>query len=79
LKYKANPNETDKILATPLHLSAIRGNNDILVLLLGNGADVNFRDEFGQSSIFLAIKKKNFNVADTLLLFGADLKYFNYY
>jgi ankyrin repeat protein len=80
LKNKANPNIEDKIQITPLHLAVNKDNNEMVILLLGNGANPNSKDEFGITPIYLgihknkkALKRNNFVISDTLILFGADL------
>ena len=40
---------------------------------ISKGANVNIKDDFGQTPLHLAIKAKNFEVADILIMFGADM------
>lgn len=58
---------------TALHYAAERGNTKIVQLLVENGADINAKNDFGNTPLLLAI---NFSMKDTvvyLLANGADV------
>jgi ankyrin repeat protein len=70
-----NVNVSDNLLKTPLHSAAITGNQDAVLCLLGNKAKPNIKDIYGYSPLFLALKKHHWNLADSLVLFGADINF----
>lgn len=56
---------------TALHYAATEGHNDIVVYLLGEGANVNTRTENGVSALYMAARKPSREVVMTLLRAGA--------
>lgn len=60
-------------LNSPLHFAAARGHNEIVALLLENGADVNSRNYCGQTSLMHACRYGHWEVVQTLLLFRSNV------
>ncbi|KAL7003322.1 E3 ubiquitin-protein ligase xbat33 [Sarracenia purpurea var. burkii] len=60
-------------LNSPLHFAAAKGHNEIVALLLDNGADVNFRNYCGQTALMQACRYGHWEVAQTLLLFKCNV------
>eukprot|EP01080_Neovahlkampfia_damariscottae_P009878 gene9878-2200_t len=70
-----NINSLDSDSRTPLHFSSKLGLDDISILLLGNHAIVNIRDNYGYSPLFLALKSHQFDIVPNLILFGGDINF----
>ncbi|CAI9295684.1 unnamed protein product [Lactuca saligna] len=60
-------------LNSPLHFAAAKGHNDIVALLLDNGADVNSRNYCGQTALMQACRYGHWEVVQTLLLFRCNV------
>ncbi|KAK4571695.1 hypothetical protein RGQ29_030206 [Quercus rubra] len=60
-------------LNSPLHFAAAKGHNEIVVLLLENGADVNSRNYCGQTALMQACRYGHWEVVQTLLLFRCNV------
>ncbi|KAG9159686.1 hypothetical protein Leryth_017397 [Lithospermum erythrorhizon] len=60
-------------LNSPLHFAAAKGHNEIVALLLENGADVNSRNYCGQTSLMQACRYGHWEVVQTLLLFKCNV------
>ncbi|EEF51421.1 E3 ubiquitin-protein ligase XBAT33 [Ricinus communis] len=60
-------------LNSPLHFAAAKGHNEIVALLLENGADVNSRNYCGQTSLMQACRYGHWEVVQTLLLFRCNV------
>ncbi|XP_052186257.1 E3 ubiquitin-protein ligase XBAT33 [Diospyros lotus] len=60
-------------LNSPLHFAAAKGHNDIVALLLDNGADVNSRNYCGQTALMQACRYGHWEVVQTLLLFKCNV------
>lgn len=62
---------------TPLILACKKGNEEIIDLLLTNGADINRKDNFTNETPLLAAlhgsKKNRFSLASKLIEYGADI------
>ncbi|XP_074561600.1 putative E3 ubiquitin-protein ligase XBOS33 [Curcuma longa] len=56
-------------LNSPLHFAAAKGHNEIVTLLLENGADVNLRNYCGQTALMQACRHGHWEVVQTLLIF----------
>ncbi|URD81934.1 E3 ubiquitin-protein ligase [Musa troglodytarum] len=56
-------------LNSPLHFAAAKGHNEIVMLLLENGADVNLRNYCGQTALMQACRHGHWEVVQTLLIF----------
>ncbi|CAL9069236.1 unnamed protein product [Musa banksii] len=56
-------------LNSPLHFAAAKGHNEIVTLLLENGADVNLRNYCGQTALMQACRYGHWEVVQTLLIF----------
>lgn len=59
--------------ASVLHYAVMRGNPEILQLLLERGADVNSRTKTGTTPLHTAVLYNRYEVAEKLLAKGADL------
>eukprot|EP00256_Glycine_max_P052494 XP_014618843.1 E3 ubiquitin-protein ligase XBAT33 isoform X1 [Glycine max] len=59
-------------LNSPLHFAAAKGHNEIVALLLENGADVNSRNYCGQTALMQACRYGHWEVVQTLLLFRCN-------
>lgn len=55
---------------TPLHWAAAKGNEDVAELLIGQGADVNAKDEKGRTPLHYIDDK---DTAELLIAKGADV------
>uniref|UniRef100_A0A1D1Z1Z4 RING-type E3 ubiquitin transferase n=1 Tax=Anthurium amnicola TaxID=1678845 RepID=A0A1D1Z1Z4_9ARAE len=60
-------------LNSPLHFAAAKGHNEIVMLLLENGADVNSRNYCGQTALMQACRYGHWEVVQTLLLFRCNV------
>jgi ankyrin repeat protein len=68
-------NEVNKEEATSLHCACAKNRRVIAQFLLDHGANVKARDEYGYSPLQIALKAKNFDIADDLVHFGAALDF----
>ncbi|XP_038993558.1 E3 ubiquitin-protein ligase XBAT33-like [Hibiscus syriacus] len=60
-------------LNSPLHFAASKAHNEIVALLLDNGADVNSRNYCGQTALMQACRYGHWEVVQTLLLFRCNV------
>ncbi|KAH7867576.1 hypothetical protein Vadar_011313 [Vaccinium darrowii] len=60
-------------LNSPLHFAAAKGHNEIVALLIENGADVNSRNYCGQTALMQACRYGHWEVVQTLLLFKCNV------
>lgn len=60
-------------LNSPLHFAAAKAHNDIVALLLENGADVNSRNYCGQTALMQACRYGHWEVVQTLLLYKCQV------
>ncbi|XP_020093555.1 probable E3 ubiquitin-protein ligase XBOS33 [Ananas comosus] len=60
-------------LNSPLHFASAKGHNEIVMLLLENGADVNSRNYCGQTALMHACRYGHWEVLQTLLLFRSNV------
>lgn len=60
-------------LNSPLHFAAAKGHNEIVTLLLENGAEVNSRNYCGQTALMQACRHGHWEVAQTLLLYRCNV------
>ncbi|CAN1264887.1 E3 ubiquitin-protein ligase XBAT33 [Linum perenne] len=60
-------------LNSPLHFAAAKGHNEIVALLLENGADVNSRNYCGQTALIQACRYGHWEVVQTLLLYRCNV------
>eukprot|EP00262_Sarcandra_glabra_P001580 TRINITY_DN11714_c0_g1_i4.p1 TRINITY_DN11714_c0_g1~~TRINITY_DN11714_c0_g1_i4.p1 ORF type:complete len:496 (+),score=42.80 TRINITY_DN11714_c0_g1_i4:441-1928(+) len=58
---------------SPLHFAAAKGHNEIVSLLVENGADVNSRNYCGQTALMHACRYGHWEVVQTLLLFRSNV------
>ncbi|KAL2920619.1 E3 ubiquitin-protein ligase XBAT33 [Bienertia sinuspersici] len=65
-------------LNSPLHFAAAKGHNEIVALLLENGADVNSRNYCGQTALMQACRYGHWEVVQTLLLFRCNVSRADY-
>ncbi|XP_010937467.1 E3 ubiquitin-protein ligase XBAT33 isoform X4 [Elaeis guineensis] len=63
-------------LNSPLHFAAAKGHNEIVMLLLEKGAEVNSRNYCGQTALMQACRHGHWEVVQTLLLFGSNLIFY---
>jgi ankyrin repeat protein len=71
---KKNPlsiGDKEKYETGPLHLAAMKGDKEMIKLLAENKADINGRDYFNKTPLFLASSPE---AAETLISLGADIK-----
>ena len=65
-------NTKDALGRTPLHIAAEKGYGDVVIFLVENGADVNFTDANGNTSlIFIIHKTGNLEITKRLIAKGA--------
>ena len=55
---------------TPLHLAAYKGQNEIVELLIAKGANVNAKNDIGETPLDFAIQLKSTEIADLLRKHG---------
>ncbi|KAL3650483.1 E3 ubiquitin-protein ligase xbat33 [Castilleja foliolosa] len=60
-------------LNSPLHFASSKGHNEIVALLLENGADVNSRNFSGQTPLMQACRYGHWEVVQTLLLYRCNV------
>ncbi|XP_041002816.1 E3 ubiquitin-protein ligase XBAT33-like [Juglans microcarpa x Juglans regia] len=60
-------------LNCPLHFAAAKGHNEIVALLLENGADANSRNYCGQTALMQACRYGHWEVVQTLLLYRCNV------
>ncbi|WP_082632631.1 ankyrin repeat domain-containing protein [Chryseobacterium sp. IHB B 17019] len=80
IKYKANVNyvecnsgkEEQKTYATPLIAASNRNNLELVKLLIGNGANINYTNPNGEDALSAAALFKNYDVVLYLLQQGAN-------
>jgi ankyrin repeat protein len=58
---------------TPLHVAALEGHSDVLLLLIEHGADVNGRGRYGDTPLHRASEKARLEAGQFLLQRGADI------
>ncbi len=63
-------NAKDEDGVTPLHEAALWGHNEVVELLIANGAEVNAKDDDDQTPLDWAIKYKQTEIADLLRKHG---------
>lgn len=63
----------EKVGWTPLMISIIKKNFDIVDLLIKSGADIHFTDDKGNSPFILACLSKNISLITTLIKLGVDV------
>ena len=51
---------------TPLMMAALRGNLEVVKVLLAAGADVNMKDHKGKTAVDYALLRRNYDVAEYL-------------
>ena len=75
LKAGADPNVSEKNLnITPLHIACLRGQEDIVQLLLKAKANINALDRHGNTPLCLAAGYGHKVIVEQLLLAGADIE-----
>ena len=62
-----------KLKWTPLHLASALGHEEIITLLIDNGADLNAKDEDGKTPLFYASSKGHKEIVEILINHGADV------
>jgi len=68
-----DPNTTNELGATPLFISAVKGDAESARILLDRGSDPNHLDTFGTTPIFDAVYQRNGEIASLLLERGCRL------
>ena len=63
---------TTPALAGPLHDAARAGDGALMQQLLRDGADIDERDENGETALFAAARAGQYSVSDQLMVAGAD-------
>ena len=59
---------------TPLHLAALQGSLNSILIMIGHGADVDPVDELGRTPLSLAIENNKFTCVRGLIELGADIE-----
>ena len=62
-------------VTTPLIAAVRNGNTDVLIYLIENDADVNFRFDGNETALIEAVKTDNLEIAKVLLEFGANINW----
>jgi ankyrin repeat protein len=73
LQAGVNADAQDQSGRTPLMIAALKGNREIVTLLLDAGANPNAGDNVGETALMKAIESGNNDLLDLLLDRGADL------
>lgn len=73
LKQGVNPNASDNLLRSPLHMAACRGFKEIVTLLIEYGADPNKKDIVGNTALHLAACTNKIEIVTVLLDAGTDV------
>ena len=63
----------DEIQKTPLHHAAINNHQEIVELLVSNGADIDVKDEHGVTPLHYASRSNHKETSEVLILYGADI------
>ncbi|XP_044752110.1 ankyrin-1-like [Coccinella septempunctata] len=71
-------NQVDRTLKTPLHIAALRDNNEMINLLLRLGATVDSRDQEGQTPLHYACMRGITKMVSTLLEAKSDINALDY-
>ena len=66
-------NKPDHEGRSPLWSSSLKGRNDIVQLLLSNGADINLSNKNGSSPLYIAAQEGHSNVVQTLINNNASI------
>eukprot|EP00731_Ephydatia_muelleri_P002690 Em0001g2690a len=69
----ANPDYTDLVGNTCLHIAAEQGHKDVVAVLLSKNFQVDHPDKFGRTALQLAVQKGNISMFDLLLSHGANI------
>lgn len=67
-----NINAKDSLGFTPLHIHALKGRLYGVSCLLHAGADPNINSKDGHSPLQVAIKHRNFDIANLLIAYGSE-------
>jgi hemerythrin-like metal-binding protein len=70
-----NVNAVDNMDSTPLFYACSSNCPNACLFLLSKGAKPNVRDHFENFPLLIAVRNGNFQCADNLLLFGADINF----
>ena len=73
LKSGSDPNDTDILRNTPLHMAAFYGYERIVELLIQNGAEVNATNEAGRTPLYNAVEADHVQAVEKLLSNGANI------
>lgn len=73
LRQGVNPNASDSLLRSPLHMAACRGFKEIVTLLVKYGADPNQKDIIGNTALHLAACTNKIETVTVLLDAGTDV------
>ncbi|MHC9539479.1 MAG: ankyrin repeat domain-containing protein [Vulcanimicrobiota bacterium] len=57
---------------TPLHSTALKGDLEMMEVLISHGADVNARDEKGRTALHIAASSEKLKLVEALIAAGAD-------
>jgi len=60
------------LLWTPLHFASIRGNKEIVEILVNNGAEINATNDTCGTPLHISAEYGHFQIVESLLVFGAD-------
>eukprot|EP00743_Colponemidia_sp_Colp-15_P012055 GILK01013598.1.p1 GENE.GILK01013598.1~~GILK01013598.1.p1 ORF type:complete len:258 (-),score=41.92 GILK01013598.1:152-925(-) len=71
--YHHDPNQTDVLGLTPLHIAASSGDETCVNILLKDAVDIHIRDNYGFTPLYYAVTSRNPNVIKMLLEKGADI------
>ncbi|XP_031629643.1 uncharacterized protein LOC116344921 [Contarinia nasturtii] len=63
-----------KPFGTALHLAACEGHENIVVLLINYGADVNSKNDIGETTLTMAIQKGHYNIVNLLIENDVDIE-----
>lgn len=73
LETDAKVNYCDQYGLTPLHVAAIKGHKDVVMLLAEYGSDLEFQDAEGHTPLHLAVESGSKEMVEVLINRGADV------
>lgn len=73
LEKRATTSFSDQYGLTPLHIAALKGHRDIVMLLAEYGADLDCQDNGGHTPLHLAVEGSCIQTVEVLVNKGADV------
>lgn len=77
LEIGANPNYTNTLGFSPLHLAVRKNDLELTSLIIDNGADINIKGKYGEAPIFDAVFENNGKMIEALIINGTPVDVVN--